>query len=447
MSTLRDPVRPEPDHELRELRLEKPVVGGRMLARTSDGVVLVAGGLPGERVLARFERRARGVAYARVVEVLEPDACRRPPGFDWQCGGCTFAFATYDRQLELKQQMVVDAFSRIARVALEAAVPIEPSPERGYRMRARVNVRGRRVGFFREGTHDICDAGETGLLLPATGTLLREIEDIVRAKPALGIDSIEIAENLSASERVLHVGMTPGQPVPASFARAVTALDGVTGLTWGYVHERRMTALAGEPRVSDPLSALCEHDVQPVGACLARSAPSFFQANRYLIRPLVAAVSELVPDGPVVDLYAGVGLFASAIAARGVADVVAVEGDPLSAADLDRNAQPFDGRLRVHHASVERFLADGQMIADATVILDPPRTGMTREALSGVVAARPSRIVYVSCDIATLARDSRTLLGQGYRLVGLRGFDLFPNTAHVEVLAGFVREGEPSPRP
>jgi 23S rRNA (uracil1939-C5)-methyltransferase len=433
------------DDEWRELRLEKPVAGGRMLARTPDGVVLVAGGLPGERVLVAFERRARGVAYARVVDVLDADAGRRPAGFDWRCGGCTLAFATYERQIELKQAIVADAFSRIGRVALDAPVPVEPSPERGYRMRARVNVRGRRVGFFREGTHDICDAADTGLLLPAAGALLREIEDIVRVAPASDVDAIEIVENLPASERVLHLDLRQGRPVPAGFARTVAALDGVTGLTWGGVHQRRMTVLAGAPRVSDPLSALCGHDVHPEDARVERCAPAFFQANRYLVKALASAVNGLVADGPVVDLYAGVGLFACAIAARGNADVVAVEGDVLSAADLDLNARPFGGRLSVHHASVETFLAERQSLAGATVILDPPRTGMSRAALTGVVAARPPAIVYVSCDVATLARDTRTLLEAGYRLAALRAFDLFPNTAHVEALASFVRTNGPGP--
>jgi tRNA/tmRNA/rRNA uracil-C5-methylase (TrmA/RlmC/RlmD family) len=161
---------------------------------------------------------------------------------------------------------------------------------------------------------------------------------------------------------------------------------------------------------------------------------------------LVHFVTGLIPAGPVVDLYAGVGLFGLSLAAAGVDPVTLVEGDPISGADLKINAQPFAGRVRVERKSVEHYLTALQGktrpahdVAGATFIVDPPRTGMTRDALAGIIRATPSRMVYVSCDVATLARDTRTLLDAGYRLEQLTGIDLFPNTAHVESIALFTR--------
>jgi tRNA/tmRNA/rRNA uracil-C5-methylase (TrmA/RlmC/RlmD family) len=132
-----------------------------------------------------------------------------------------------------------------------------------------------------------------------------------------------------------------------------------------------------------------------------------------------------------------VGLFGLSRAAAGVADVTLVEGDPISGRDLQENAEPFAGRARVERSSVEDFVARLSPGGDATFIVDPPRTGISKEALGEIIRARPKRIVYVSCDVATLARDSRTLLDAGYSLDGVTGFDLFPNTAHVETVCTF----------
>ena len=116
--------------------------------------------------------------------------------------------------------------------------------------------------------------------------------------------------------------------------------------------------------------------------------------------------------------------------------IVAVEGDPVSGRDLHRNAASFPGQLRVAKTSVEAYLAAGPKRRD-TVIVDPPRTGMSREAVDGITQLGAARIVYVSCDAPTMARDARKLLDAGYRLTSLRAFDLFPNTPHVETVGVF----------
>jgi 23S rRNA (uracil1939-C5)-methyltransferase len=192
-------------------------------------------------------------------------------------------------------------------------------------------------------------------------------------------------------------------------------------------------------------------DIRPGAALLTltRDVRSFFQGNRFLLERLVRHVVDLVPPGPVVDLYAGVGLFGLSLTAAGADEVTLVEGDPTSGADLQRNAAPFGGAARVERRSVEAYLADRSRHAGAgshpagatTVIVDPPRTGMSKEALAGVIQVRPKRIVYVSCDVATFARDTRTLLDAGYELGEVTGIDLFPNTAHVEAVSWFIDEG------
>src|ERR1019366_2664721 len=158
------------------LTIDKPAAGGRMIARVDGQVVLVGGAIPGERVTARVERVAKGVAYADTLSADEPSADRRAAPADPLCGGCLYAHIAYPRQLDLKTLVIADAFGRIPPLPLTSAVPVAASPEEGYRMRARLHVRVQRWGLFREGTHEICDARATRQLLPATCETLDRIQ-------------------------------------------------------------------------------------------------------------------------------------------------------------------------------------------------------------------------------------------------------------------------------
>jgi len=434
------------------LEIDKPAAGGRMLARHAGQVVLVAGTIPGERVVARVERVGKGVAFADTVDVLTGSPDRRAGSTDWRCGGDAFSHITYPRQRALKAQIIQDAFARIGRLPLATAPEIIGSPEHGYRMRARLHVQGGRIGFFREGTHDICDASVSRQLLPATiewiasaGSVLRRVSGTTGG-PEMAVAGLELSENAAGSERAIHLELRAGVN-PAAF----TALgEGLVGLSAQAADARAPSVLSGRPAIDD--------DVEVPGGdrlTLRRDVRAFFQGNRFLLNPLVQHVLARVASGPVVDLYAGVGLFGLSLAAAGRHDVTLVEGDPISGADLARNAEPFADRASVRRQSVEAFLAGRvdsptsgapgeaprQQGPERVFIVDPPRTGMTREALAGIIKQEPSRIVYVSCDVATLARDARTLVDGGWELAEITGIDLFPNTAHVESIAVFERRG------
>jgi tRNA/tmRNA/rRNA uracil-C5-methylase (TrmA/RlmC/RlmD family) len=421
------------------LVIEKPAAGGRMLARHEGQVVLVSGAIPGERVTARVEREQHGVIYASTVAVETPHPARRACSADPACGGMTYAHISPEHQRVLKAEVVADAFARIAKIPLPTPVNVTASPERGYRMRARVHVRRGLLGSFREGTHDICDYGRTGQLLDATAAVLDELAARLRRHRVEEVDAIELAENLAGDERVLHVqpgAHRPGRPVLADLA----SVPGVTGLSAALGAGTRFVTVAGRAWVADPLEAFGPAtSAAPAGATLRRHATSFFQANRYLAPALSARVVALAHPGRLVDLYAGVGLFALTAAAAGQAQVVAVEGDRGSASDLVHNARPFGDRVQVERGAVERFLGLPRAEPPATLIVDPPRTGMTREAMAGVLDSGAPRVIYVSCDVATLARDAGRLTAAGYDLAAVEAFDLFPNTPHIEALAVFDR--------
>lgn len=418
------------------LHAEKPAAGGRMIARHDGEIVLVSGTLPGEHVRARIERVSRGVAYASTVEVLEPSPDRRSTIGDPACGGQVYLHAKYECQLGLKAAIVADAFTRIARLPLSAAVPVAPSPSEGYRMRARLHVRRGVIGFFREGTHDLCDPAGTAQLLAETTDLLARLSDRLRASRLDLVTEVELAENIPASDRVLHLEAC-GEVQPAVLAALFDDLP-VTGISASRRDSSGVAVVAGTPAVTDRLPITALDGGSPV-AVLRRDVRAFFQANRFLLPALVARVLAQVPPGPVVDLYAGAGLFSVSLAAAGWSGVEAVEGDRISAADLVANAKPWVPALRAHAMAVERFLQTRRLAPDTTLIVDPPRTGMSREASTGLAGSRAARIVFVSCDTATLARDVRRLVDAGYRMAHLEAFDLFPNTAHVETVAVLTR--------
>ena len=398
------------------LTIEKPAAGGRMIARLDGQIVLVGGAIPGERITARIERAGKGVLYAATESVEQASPDRRTVDGDPECGGCLYAHIAYERQLSLKSEVIADAFARIGKLSLPARVAVAPSPEEGYRMRARLHVRGSGYGFFREGTHDICDARATKQLLPATCDALDRIAAGIKS---LGLDvrEIELSENVDASNRA--ISLDSGVPIDVQSSRRLAETEGVTGFGSHASVTERLTAAGVE-------------------ISLRRSVLAFFQGNRYLLATLVNHVVDQVPHGAsLVDLYAGAGLFAIGAAAARGARVRAVEGDRVSAADLIANAAAYD-IVEAVHESVEAFSASSTQTPDV-LIVDPPRTGMSRDALDGVIRLRAPKIVYVSCDVATLARDSKRLVEAGYRVEQATAFDLFPNTPHVETVISFGR--------
>jgi 23S rRNA (uracil1939-C5)-methyltransferase len=276
-------------------------------------------------------------------------------------------------------------------------------------MRARLHAADGRIGFFREGTHQLCDPAVTGQLLPSTIAWLKDIETNIPAASAGSIRGLEISEDI------------PGE-------RRAAWLDTAGEAGW-------FTPWAGPDLIVDRVAV---GGGGPV--VLQRSARSFFQGNRFLLEQMVAHVIAQVPEGPVIDLYAGVGLFGLALAARG-AEVSLVEGDHTSGRDLHANAAAYSDRVRVSRASVEEFLgwAPGLREPRPTIVIDPPRTGLSKEAAQGILRQGPPVLVYVSCDPATLARDARILIDAGYEHGPVTGFDLFPNTAHVESVVSFSR--------
>jgi 23S rRNA (uracil1939-C5)-methyltransferase len=413
-----------------ETVIEKGVYRGRGLGRLDGRVVFVPRAHPGDRVRARITEVHAGWAEGALVEVLAAAPARRasPCPYVPRCGGCAYQDLDYEAQLRVKESVLRESLGR-AGAPWDGPVVVHASPEIGWRMRASLHFSGGEsglsLGLQEEGTRRVVDVLACLQLSERMNRAARSLRDALAERPALGprlrgLDLLEAPDGrtLLAS---LETTLAPGQAsalVP--LAARVPGLDG-----FGVATGPRLQWLHGTPFL----------EASVLGVVLRARTRSFFQANRFLLEPLARTVVDLVPagNGRVVDLYAGVGLFALPLAARGEADVLAVEWSP-SAADDARWAARRNGLtgVRVVTGEVAKALAGAGPGTRERIVLDPPRTGAGPEVVALVAGRDPESIVYVSCDPPTLGRDLAALLARGYRPDAVHLFDLFPDTFHME---------------
>ena len=421
-----------------EVTVEKAVYRGLGLARHEGQVVFVPRGRPGDRLRVRVESVTPGYARAVTEAVLAEGGAPRasPCPLFSQCGGCAYQHVDYGAQLRLKEEILRESLGR-AGVAWPGAIPVAPSPERGWRTRAGFHLQEAggswRLGLHVEGTHRVVDLEQCLQISDAMNRTQRALARALGERPqqARRIVSVEMAE--SADGRQLVVALEtdlPSADVPA-LATLGDAVPWITGFgaVAGPPQRRVYVPLRGEPYVESKV----------LGIALRAHVRSFFQANRFLTEELTGAVVEATPaGGTVLDLYAGVGLFALALARQ--ADTVrGVEINPAAAEDAAHNARRAGLRhVSVTTGDVRKGLAGWRPEPGERIVLDPPRTGAGADVVQAVAARKPAAVVYVSCDPPTLGRDLRAFGAAGYRLDLLRAFDMFPDTHHVETLARVV---------
>src|SRR4030095_9903275 len=366
-----------------KLVIERPAAGGRMIARHEGTVVFVAGAIPGETVDVEIERVQRGLGWAVTRDVLEPSNDRVPDVPDLDCGGCVLAHVRYERQLAIKREIIEDGLRRIGHLTPPQSIEVIPSPVDGYRMRARLHLRDGRIGFFREGTHALCDSRQTRQLLPESLDAVERLTRGLHGADGTLEAEVDLSENMPASERAVHVQVNRGV-IGGRVSSQLSPVDGFTGASFSLGSEAKTRELWGSPLLTDTVTLAGPDETRRLS--LVRHLRAFFQSNRFLVERLVDHVRSVIAPGLVIDLYAGVGLFSIAAAATGLGDVLAIEGDDVAATNLRRNAAQCSGGVRVRSESVEDFLAGSHaQLSPSTVIVDPPRTGLSRAALDGVV--------------------------------------------------------------
>ena len=239
--------------------------------------------------------------------------------------------------------------------------------------------------------------------------------------------SLEISENVPGDQRALLLDLDPDRREHGRWD-AVLELADTTGAA--VCRGRRVLDQTGESRVYDELAV----PGTPGRLRIGRRVGTFFQGNRYLLGTLVERVLGHVPEGPLLDLYAGCGLFGLCHARSGRGGTDEVESDPSGVEDLRSNAVACGTAVTIHAMPVEQFLGSCGGLESRTVLVDPPRTGLSREAGVRLAGSGAPRIVYLSCDVASLARDVRSLVDAGYAVGAAEVIDLFPSSSHVETL-------------
>lgn len=409
---------------MKRLRIESLVHGGEGLARDEGRVVFVSGAAPGDLVEAEL-KGGGSFEHVRALRVLERGAARvdAPCPIVERCGGCPLQQVSYAAQLAAKESLTADALERLggfARGSYELA-PIAPSPQPfRYRRRARLHRTGESWGFARRESHAVERVGECLLFEPA----LQALADAVRAAGDLpGVTDLGLLTSESGKGAI---DLRAARVTPSLRARAQALLGSVRalkGITLGAAPE-----LLGEPVLAAaPLAN---------GARL-RSRPDLFaQANGAAVPLLQEETLRAVGSAArVLELFCGAGTLTLPLLGNG-REVTAVEFEGPALGLLRRSADEAGLAVKLVAGDAAKVAGSWEAPADCA-LLDPPRTGAA-PAVQALARRRIPRIVYVSCDAPTLARDGKLLAAAGYRLLRAAPLDLFPQTAHFEVVATFA---------
>lgn len=373
--------------------MERILPGGMGLAHAGGKTVFVSLAAPGDRLRVRVEREQGNVLFASIEEIIASSPLRVEPPCPYfgRCGGCDFQQLTYEAQLAAKAEIIRDCLHRIARLESVPDFVVTASPDNWrYRMRAtwQLDREQRTIGYYERGSRRVCDVVDCAVLRPALQEKLEEVR---------------------ATE-------------------------------WGQIPEelKHLDVVQGENEVSfaPPFAGFhtSELSLTVRGEVYQFNAEAFFQINPSLLGPLIDFALGDASGESVLDLYCGVGLFTLPLARR-FKNVVAVEANSAAARFARRNLQQAAlANARVITATVTDWFRSRPVGPVDFVLLDPPRAGAESAVIKGILDLRPAAISYVSCDPATLARDLKKLIAGGYTIDSIAGFDLFPQTHHVETI-------------
>jgi len=400
-----------------DVEIDSHAYGGEALGRAPDGRrVFARGALPGERVRMQVTEERPSYLRGRVTEVLRAAETRVTPrcAHFGECGGCHYQHMHHTAQLAAKSEVLREQLRRLGGIS---APPIETtlasSAEWNYRNHVQFSLTlDGRPGYMRQGSRQVMAIRECHLPEP----LLNGIWPALDLHEAQGLTQVGLRSGGDGEAMIVLEGSEVEAPEVETESALSVAWLGPSG---------QAQVLTGEGSLHFAVSGT-DFEVSP---------GSFFQINTQLVPTLVEqvmALAEVKPGETVLDVYSGVGLFSAFLASQ-AGRVVAVEASPSSAADFEINLDAFDN-VELYEATAEEVLPHLEVEAHA-VVIDPPRAGVEREAMAGLLRLAPRRIVYVSCDPSTLARDGRELRAAGYGLAALVPIDLFPQTFHIESIS------------
>ena len=405
---------------------EKHTYGGDCLARLADGrAVFVPFAMPGEKAMIRLVEEKKRFARGEIIEILEPSPSRiQPqcahffvPSVDRQkklaCGGCHYQHIPYDEQLQLKAAVLRDQLERIGKLEDPPVNPTVPCPEPwNYRNHIQFHITPEgELGFHAPRGEGTIPIDECYLPEAAINNLWPQLD--IESIP--GLDRVGIRQGANDDLMVILESSDP-QPIGLDLDLPLSVLHKGPGGS---------LVMAGD-----------DHIVIEIKERLFRiSGTSFFQVNTHMAASMISHLLDnlrLPQDITLIDAYCGVGLF-SAFLAPHCARLVGIEVSPTASEDFAINLDEFD-HVEIYEAPVKDVLPELDIRPDV-ILVDPPRSGLSGEALDGILSLAPETLVYISCDPATLARDAKRLTKGGYQLQEITPFDLFPHTYHIESIS------------
>ncbi len=412
-------------NQIIDVTLDAIAHGGEAIGRHGGKVIFVPYAIPGEHVRVEIVEAKERWARAQLLEILRPSPDRVEPPCPYfgpgQCGGCQWQHIAYERQAELKGEIVADQLRRLGHLAAPSVADVvaladdEGLLDFGYRNYVQFALTGEgRLGFLRPASHEVIPIDRC-LLLSERLDELHAALDLVW--PELTGLTLRAA---AGTGQALLLMETLGEELPELELDLPAACAVLT--------PRGVQALVGEPWIEE-IVADRRYRI---------SAEGFFPVNTAGAEALVEIVrtyADVQPGDVVLDAYCGAGLFALALAGS-AAEVIGIESAPAACDDFAHNAADL-AHVSLHEGAVDEVLPAlrSQEQHVDVVVMDPPLTGAGETVIRELAALHPRRIVYVSCDPATLARDSVYLVAAGYHLVEAQPVDMYPQTYHIETVA------------
>ncbi|PKO04699.1 MAG: hypothetical protein CVU41_15980 [Chloroflexi bacterium HGW-Chloroflexi-3] len=398
------------------VKIEKPIYGGEFLARLPDHrPVFVPFVLPDEIAMVQVTQDKKGYARAALINVVEQSNKRVIPPCKYfsQCGGCHYQHMEYAEQLKLKQQVVLEQFSRVPGFSEQILRNIIPSPnELNYRNNVQfsVNENGK-LGFQAFGSNQIIPIDDCFL----AGEQILQTWKMLDLEQFPGLKRIHIREGLQ--EEIMLI-------LESDNFVEIPSLELDVPVSVVHLSDMGKIVMAGEDHLIYQVKDQFFHV----------SAESFFQVNISQAEKMIDLVCEYLPTNgnTLLELYTGVGLFTRFLAER-YELIYAVEESSSACDDFAINLDLYD-HINLYVGSVKDIVPQLD-IQPEVILLDPPRAGIDPRTLESILSNKAQIIVYVSCDVSTLSRDLKRLIEGGYHLVEITPFDMFPQTFHIECVA------------
>ena len=409
-----------PKEAIVEILVEKLAYGGEAMGRLPDGrAVFVPFGLPGERVRVRLTEERKNFARGGIMEILEssPDRIVAKCRHFGVCGGCHYQNLPYEKQLQAKTDILIDQIKRIGKIENPPVNLMVACPNQWrYRNHVQFSLdEAGKLGFQAPNSNRVIPVSECYLPEPVLDDLWRQVE----FDPEVTVERVSLRAGRNDDLLLVLESDSPDAP----------ELEIEAGISIAHVYEEHTVVLAGNDHIL----------INVLGRDFKVSAASFFQVNTVMAGKMVEHLLNRLPVTPsstLLDVYCGVGLFSAFFASKCKA-VIGIESSASSCDDFVVNLDEFEN-VELYEGYAEDVISHLEAKPDV-VLVDPPRAGLDKAVVDGILELSPQVIAYVSCDPSTLARDAARFIHGGYTLKEVTPFDLFPQTYHIESVSIFER--------